>query len=152
MKVQVHKIPIAKLKLDIIKFEKDFKKNLNLKSAAINNFSIIECSDEIKSNIKDFVYMSIDWGNIFMLYDVVDKTDQIFSVYKCSIEGLTVYNPSAIDPVDGVFEFNDEVVNKAEFLVVGKYNPRIDKHIEFMLSQKLIDYVNFDWKMLFKMD
>ena len=62
------------------------------------------------------------------------------------------YTPDKIDIEASSFVFKDVKTDIVEFLVVGNYINKIDKHLEFMLGQDLIDYVNFNWKILFKMN
>ena len=64
---------------------------------------------------------------------------------------LVVYEPMNLgvdltkDVFQGEFYFRNKVLKKTLFLVTNSLNSKIEKHIEFMLSTELIDYVNKKW-------
>lgn len=153
MKLEIDKTPIVVADLDVVKFKAQMKRDFDLEKAVINNLKIKV--NKIKYDIdrlKKYIYMGVDWGNVFMLFKQIKANTTEIHVYKCYFTGLTTYNPGTIDMEKNVYEFDEKMNDKSEFLIATVFNPRIEKHIEYLISQHLIDYVNFNWKMVYKLD
>lgn len=151
MKIKVEKEPEAITEFNIKKFKEDFQKSFDLEESVMKNLSI-KSSKESEETMKKFVYMGMDWGNFLMLYNEINKDSMEIKVYKCIIEGLTVYDPETINPYSEEIIFKDRLLDKKiEFLVMNTFNPRFEKHIEYMLANALIDYANINWQVILDM-
>ena len=101
--------------------------------------------------LKRMLYVSTDWGNIFMLLKETNMNVLTLQLYKCYVDGFTTYKFDMIDPKNGYIRLVKNPENNKElyFMVFPTFNPTIEKHIEFMLSQELVRWgVERDWKLL----
>tara|TARA_Y100000310_G_scaffold341019_1_gene438807 strand:+ start:8346 stop:8825 length:480 start_codon:yes stop_codon:yes gene_type:complete len=152
MIVNITTHPLVVAEMDMDKFEKDFSEGFDLEKASNNNIVLISCELENKQSVVEYIYNTIDWGNIFMLWKTNKTPVMRINIHKCKIEGFTSYKPDKFQDSNGKFEFEEIKEDDECFLVTNDLSPRIDKHIEFMLSQNLIDYVNFEWKFVVELE
>lgn len=146
MKITIKKEPVAKAKLNLKQFRFDMKQTLNLKAAFFQNVFLTECNYENKHEVLDLIFSNTDWGNLLMLFEV-DKREQMdLHVFECEIKGWITYKPISVNKQSGVVKFEPLKQTKTDFLVTNTFNRRFDKHIEYMLGESIIDYVNYDWK------
>lgn len=153
MEIKVQKEPVVVAELDKIKFEEEIKKSFDLRKAVMDNLVITSTSlpnGEIK--LKEYVFLATDWGDVFKKYEFITEDIIELKMYKCEVRGLTMYQPGDIDPKNGSFTLSEEKITRDDFMIVTAFNPRVDKHIEYMLAQNLIDYVNFEWRLILNLD
>lgn len=153
MNIKVKKDPVVTARIKVIEFEKIFKKTFDLKKSVMENLEVVSCTlDKKEVKIKEYLYMATDWGDIFRKYDLIVDEYITLKMHRCIISDVVKYIPGQIDGKDGTFTMKTETVSREDFLIVMSFNPRVDKHIEYMLSQSLIDYANFEWKLLLTFD
>lgn len=149
MKITIDKQPVCKAEFNFEKFREEFTTTFNIRKSILNSISIKEKAINYEiSEIKKMLYFNTDWENVLFLNNVRKRKKMTLKLFRCNVERFTVYNPDYIDPVSRTVKMVDEKIDKTDFLVTNDLNLRIDKHIEYMLGQSLIDYVNIDWKMM----
>lgn len=151
MEIKIDYDPIGVVNLNLVKFEEDMKKNLDIKSSFMNNVIIKKCQKDGEDDLINYVYLNTDWGNVLMMMREARQDSADFVVYKCFIKGFVNYDPDKIDVESGIFLLKDKYVDEdIYFMTFNTNNPRIDKHLEYMLSQNIINYYKNEWKKVFK--
>ena len=147
MEIKINKKPVAVVKFDLKKFEEDMKKDFDLKKTVMSCMKVERSEFDTEKTLFDYIYISMDWGNLLMLYRSTRQDEMEIQVYRCVLTGFRKYNPLSINMEDGLIKLQEEEINeKVDFLVLNTFNSVFDKHIEYMLSQNLIDFANFKWK------
>lgn len=125
---------------------------LDLESAVMSCLIVTDNPQNIELHkLFRLFYMCTDWGNFLSLIHLTEIEDIDFTMYSCNVNGLVVYEPINLGlditekTLSGEFYFQNKELSKMLFLVTNSLNAKIEKHIEFMLSTELIDYVNKKW-------
>ena len=151
MNILIERGIIASAVMNFEKFMKDFSRTLNLKKSVMKNLKIITTVLDDRKAVKGTIFHNTDWGNLFMLYEKVKPKKVHFCIQRCEIEGATFYKPCVVDIENGIVDLEEVIVDKVDFIVTNSLNGRFDAHIENMLSQNLIDYVNTEWKWVIEL-
>lgn len=145
MEIKIIPKPVVEARLNLINFEKDMKSHFNIKKAVFDNLKITNYDDQkIKNSqsVKSFIYMAFDWGNLLMLYSEDNLRHDFIDIkmHECHIRDLTNYSGRVLDTDNGLYSFKEVKEDVVDFLLTNSFNKELDKHIEYMLSQHLINY------------
>jgi len=154
MEIRIDPETVIKADFDVIGFKKLFNQTTDIKKAIVDNIKINFTAATISEiKIKDMLYYGTDWENVLYFHDINKEKVMRLKVYKCEVDGFKIYCPDSIQPKGPVIKLkNVETKDAIYFLVTNSFNLRIDKHIEYMLGQNCIDYVNYDWKFEFDLN
>jgi hypothetical protein len=145
MKLKIDPKPLAIMQLDLIGFETDYKKDLDLWPAFDNNCELLinktELSDE---EIRVLVYEETNWGSIFFTWkDAPNKEAIDFMVHSVEIDGV-VLEKGSVSP-DGAVHLKEVDYHAHEFLVANTYISKLEYHIDNYLSGVLFSFEG-DWE------
>ena len=129
-------------------FEDEIKKSFHLQKAVMDNIKIIDNHSNLNNDtMKEYIFLSTDWSDLFKQYENISEDEIFFYMHKCDIDGGISYKPIMINTKEGLFTMEIEQGKlENDFLFTTSFNPRIEKHIDDMLANNQIDYVNYDWK------
>lgn len=147
MKIIVNPDPVATAILNTPGFVASMKNAFDLSKAIEENLRVVQSRTDA-TEMKEFIYQAMDWSNVLMLWDQLPKDLEI-RVHQVDMRGLTVYDPGVIDAASHTMDTRDRVIDKTDFLVLHTANPRLDKHLEYLFAQNLINYGDQEWEILF---
>jgi hypothetical protein len=152
MNITISSEPVAKAILKLNFFKSQMHEYLDLESSVMSCLIITDNPQKIELHkLFRLFYMCTDWGNFLSMLHFTEVEDIDFTMYSCDVTRMVVYDPKNLglnlteDTLSGQFYFQNKELSKTLFLVTNSLNAKIEKHIEFMLSTELIDYVNKKW-------
>ena len=148
MKLIIHPRPVARATLDVRGFRKTFAATFDIEEAVRTHLRVVAAGPEGPETAARFITCAMDWNSLFHLWATLPPVLGIH-VYAVELQGLTVHRPGVLDPARHCLTTEDHVVDQADFLVVHTGHPHLDKHIEHMLGQQLVEYDQYDWTPLF---
>ena len=147
MNIIVNPTPIATATLDVAQFAALYRPVFDLHTAGYGSVQIVT-SHVAPAELLAFIYHGVDWSNVLLLWTTLPPVVEL-RVHAVMLHGLTIHKPGVIDPGAHTLTTEDHVIDKADFVVIHTGNPRLDKHLEYLMAQNLIEYGEYEWNVLF---
>ncbi len=146
MEITIKDKSIGEAELNLIRFKKDLQKHFNIEKAFYDNVILTKCSNKDEEYMLKLIYQWTDWGNILMLFNVTKPKVMVLKVLECFIKDFTYYNPHSINKEKMKLILEPKRKDMKEFIVINSFNCRIDKHLDYLLGNNMIDYGTIKWK------
>ncbi len=133
MEIKLNRQPLGVVKLDLIKFEIDMKKHLDIERAVKENSEVVNKQDMVDEDVLiTKAFEETDWGQILKLYNVNEECDREMSMQMVVWTGNIIDQPRFIpdqrdqDNMSWTFKkgFMEGMGEEAEF-ISGKYSGEI---------------------------
>ena len=155
MRIKINSEPVGIVNLNLVNFQKIMKESLDLKKAYEDSAVLKYCKEGIpRSDLMEFVFLNTDWTTLLRLLKEEEMVSTELVAYECVVKGMTNYVHKHIEVQDRELVFEDKLVEKdTYYLIMDNNNTLIDKHVHFMLGQRLINeyLTDKEWKKVMRL-
>lgn len=155
MRLKIENHVVVHAELNKTRLENDIKKTIDFEKAIKNNLKIIKNnSDETNTEeLKEFLWLGTDWYDLIVNFNYYTEPKIKILVFCVDVINLTQYTPDTYDVMktnsnELKFKVKNNTFKDYLFVLIDPNDPNnVNKHIERMLSTRIINYIGEKWKV-----